>query len=61
MEENKEEVKKKGKKWLIILSLLLLVGGCSVWMVSNKTDLWLDPDQSEGTLDGMWSSWICQN
>ena len=53
MEENKEEVKKKGKKWLIILSLLLLVGGCSVWMVYNKTDLWLDPDQSEGTLDGM--------
>lgn len=54
MEENKEEIQKKGKKkWLVIVSLLLLIGGYCAWMVSNKSDLWLDPDQSEGTLDGM--------
>ena len=54
MEENKEEVQKKGKKkWLVIVSLLLLIGGYCAWTVSNKSDLWLDPDQSEGTLDGM--------
>ena len=53
MEEKKEEQKKGRRKWLIIVLLLLLIGGCSVWMVSDKTDLWLDPDQSEGTLDGL--------
>ena len=53
MEEKKEEQKKGRRKWLVIVLLLLSIGGCSAWMIYDKTDLWLDPDQSEGTLDGL--------
>ena len=53
MEEIKEKQKKGKKAWPMILLLLLVVAGCSVWFLQEKTDLWLDPDQSEGTLDGL--------
>ena len=63
MEENKEEVKKKKKegkqgngkkKWLILILLLIVLGSFAAWKLFDTGDgLAMDPDQSEGTLDGL--------
>lgn len=52
MKEKKENQTKKGKLVAIILVLLLLIGACS-WMLVNQNKLSMDPDQSEGSLDGL--------
>ena len=55
MEENMEKEQRKGKKkWLVLLVLLLLLASCTAWQLMKDQDaLTLDPDQSEGTLDGL--------
>ncbi|EFP59568.1 hypothetical protein HMPREF0983_04209, partial [Erysipelotrichaceae bacterium 3_1_53] len=55
MEENMEKEQRKGKKkWLVLLVLLLLLASCTAWQLLKDQDaLALDPDQSEGTLDGL--------
>lgn len=55
MEENMEKEQRKGKKkWLMLLVLLLLLASCTAWQLMKDQDaLTLDPDQSEGTLDGL--------
>ena len=55
MEENMEKEQRKGKqKWLVLLVLLLLLASCTAWQLMKDQDaLALDPDQSEGTLDGL--------
>lgn len=54
-EEKKEEEQKKGKKkWLILILLLFLLGSCAAWkLFDSGSGLAMDPDQSEGTLDGL--------
>lgn len=55
VEEIKKGAQKKGKKkWLILLLLLFLLGSCVAWRLFDTGDgLAMDPDQSEGTLDGL--------
>lgn len=50
MEDRKDHI--RNRKWLLLLLLLVIVG-CGVWLLQHKDDLWLDPNQSEGTLDGL--------
>lgn len=54
MREEQKREKKNRKKWLLLLLLLLLLGSCAAWKLFDTGDgLALDPDQSEGTLDGL--------
>ena len=58
-EASKEEMKvgKQGngkKKWLILILLLIVLGSFAAWKLFDTGDgLAMDPDQSEGTLDGL--------
>lgn len=58
-EASKEEMKvgkqRNGKKkWLILILLLILLGSFAAWKLFDTGDgLAMDPDQSEGTLDGL--------
>ena len=60
MKEASKEEKKEGKqgngkkKWLILILLLILLGSFAAWKLFDTGDgLAMDPDQSEGTLDGL--------
>lgn len=60
MKEASKEEKKVGKqrngkkKWLILILLLILLGSFAAWKLFDTGDgLAMDPDQSEGTLDGL--------
>ncbi|MCR0334172.1 hypothetical protein MKA37_23835, partial [[Clostridium] innocuum] len=54
-EEKKEGKQRNGKKkWLILILLLILLGSFAAWKLFDTGDgLAMDPDQSEGTLDGL--------
>ena len=54
MEENMEKEQRKGKKKWLVLVLLLLLGSLVAWqLLKERSALALDPNQSEGTLDGL--------
>lgn len=48
--EGRKDHKKK-RSWLLLL--LLMIAVCGIWLLQDRRDLWLDPNQSEGTLDGL--------
>lgn len=52
MKHGKEQKSGK-KKWIILLILLLLLAGGAGWYLLKSGGLTMDPQQSEGTLDGM--------
>ncbi len=54
MEEKKGEQKKGKKKWFILLLLSVMLASTAVWkLFDTGNGLAMDPDQSEGTLDGL--------
>lgn len=53
IKEGQKETKRGKKKWLILLLLLVVLGSCMAWSLTREDGLFLDPDQSEGTLDGL--------
>ena len=53
IKEGQKETKRGKKKWLILLLLLVALGSCMAWSLTREDGLFLDPDQSEGTLDGL--------
>lgn len=48
----KEDKNKKKKRWILVILVLILLL-CGGWYLLQKSSLQMDPDQSEGSLDGL--------